>query len=284
MWKVTNRRLRPPLLPSLYPFDAVYLINLDRRVDRLANARGQLERIGLWSHTERVPAIDLGQPGTTLDTVLSKVAEHGCALTALATKRLQLPPESKLFGMDLTPGAVGCALSHRAVWQKIVNRKDRVALILEDDVEFSPKMRSTFMDRWSRVPSDWGLVYLGGLDLLASGKPPRPFVADGVRYAFDGHRELTAYVVHADTARRCLELTRTMQWQVDTHICSIFRDSPEAQDRFICDPMSYVLQPSLAIQLAKFGTDVQKSAEQSPAMTDAKRRMNEFVGGKTSVR
>ncbi|EPY41483.1 glycosyl transferase-like protein [Angomonas deanei] len=186
--------------------------------------------------------------------------------------------------MDLTPGGIGCALGHRLIWQKIVAGKKKMALILEDDAEFHHRFSRLLPSRLEQVPSDWGLLYLGGLDLLSAGKPPRPFVAEGVRRAYTGQRELTAYVLHHQSAQRCLDLTLPLTWQVDTHICSEVTEDPVAKDKYISDPMSYVLQPSLVIQVRALGTDVQKVDTDNPALEDAARRMREFIGGGTSIR
>eukprot|EP00331_Platyophrya_macrostoma_P010723 CAMPEP_0176426198 /NCGR_PEP_ID=MMETSP0127-20121128/11810_1 /TAXON_ID=938130 /ORGANISM="Platyophrya macrostoma, Strain WH" /LENGTH=202 /DNA_ID=CAMNT_0017807441 /DNA_START=273 /DNA_END=881 /DNA_ORIENTATION=+ len=202
----------------------------------------------------------------------------------MGRQRFLLPREEKLFGMDLTPGAIGCALGHRRIWQRVVDEDIKTALILEDDVEFHPRFARLLPDLWRRIPSDWGMVYFGGLDLLAKGKPPRPFLADGVRLAYNGHRELTAYVVNAASAKRCLELSAPMTWQVDTHICNQLAHDPAASDDFIADPKSYVFQPALAIQITSFGTDVQKQTAENAQMEDASRRLREFVQGGTSVR
>jgi GR25 family glycosyltransferase involved in LPS biosynthesis len=283
MLRGSFRRLARPVVPVSrfssphYPFDSVYCINLDRRSDRWAHTQQQLAKAGLQDCV-RFSGID----GTT-DVDVKQLEREG-KLSPLAVQRLQLPKEEKLFGMDLTPGAIGCALSHRAVWRRIVEAQHQCCLILEDDVEFHPAIRRQFGDRWSRVPAAWELVYLGGLDLLSSDKPPRPYLAGGVRYAYQGHRELTAYVLHAKSAARCLELSEELTWQIDTHICNIFKEDAKAQDKYISDPLSYVLQPSLAIQVTKYGTDVQKQLEDNPSLTDASRRMREFVGGGTSKR
>jgi GR25 family glycosyltransferase involved in LPS biosynthesis len=278
------RRSTRSLTASAYPFDGVFVLNLDRRADRWRHTQAQLRRAKIPAElVTRVPGVDGAALCSSAEQVQQLVRDG--VLTAQAAKRmLDVPARDKLFGMDLTPGAVGCALGHRAIWQRIVERRLRCALILEDDVEFHPAMARTFAERWRHVPPDWQLVYLGGVDLLRDGKPPRPFLADGVRYAYKGHRELTAYVLHADSAQRCLDMTRPMTWQIDTHICMRCKEDPRAQDEFIADPLSYVFQPALAIQVAKYGTDVQKQADASAALTDAARRMREFVGGETSVR
>lgn len=264
-------------------FDACYVLNLDRRVDRWRHAECQIKQAKLHKflkpHAEitRISGVD----GATLD--VASLHRDG-VITDLGYQRFQLPTAQKLFGMDLTKGAIGCALGHRAVWQRVVAEKHTCALILEDDFEFHHRFARQLSERWSRVPEDWGVVHLGGLDLLASDKPPRPYLADGIRLAYQGHRELTAYVVHAASAQRCLELSLPMTWQVDTHISSCLAEDPVAQDKYICDPKMYVFQPSLVIQLTSLGTDVQKKESDNPALEDAARRMREFVAGETSVR
>lgn len=264
-------------------FDACYVLNLDRRTDRWAHTQAQIKKARLTSflkpgvHVMRVSGVD----GSSLD--LAALHQQG-VLTDMGYQRLQLPTEDKLFGMDLTPGAVGCAMGHRRLWQRIVEQGHQAALVLEDDVEFHPRLRRLLPDLWPRVPADWGLVYFGGLDLLSRGKPPRPYVAEGVRRAYQGHRELTAYVLHASSAKRCLALSEALTWQIDTHICSHVKHEEAAADEYLCDPMSYVFQPALAIQITAMGTDVQKQPSANSSLEDASRRMREFTGGETSIR
>ncbi|CUF00263.1 glycosyltransferase family-like protein, putative [Bodo saltans] len=263
-------------------FDACFLLNLDRRPDKLQHAQLQMKRAKLnkfieGGNVERVSGVD----GSTLN--IDTLARDG-VVTQMGAERFRLPLEQKLFGMDLTPGAIGCALGHRKIWEMIVARNLKSALVLEDDIEFHPKFARSLRERWAAVPKDWGLVYFGGLDLLSKGKPPRPFVGEGIRYAYHGHRELTAYVLHAESAKRCLELSLPMTWQVDTHICNQLKQDPRAEDEYIADPLSYVFQPSLAMQVTVFGTDVQKTKAENAPLEDAARRMREFVGGATSVR
>ena len=90
-------------------------------------------------------------------------------------------------------------------------------------------------------------------------------------------------MLHTKSAQRCLELCKTLDWQIDTHLClKTEHDAEFAMDKFIVDPMSYALHPTLAIQLARFGTNVQKTSEVNSGdakMVDAKRRAREFLGG-----
>ncbi|KNH07010.1 glycosyltransferase family-like protein [Perkinsela sp. CCAP 1560/4] len=303
------RHVRKSLCVANYPFDAVYYINLQSRPDRRRHMEKLLDE---FSFVRRVPLVERieGISGEKIDV---KELHRTQQITDQAMQRYyKIPLSEKFYGMDLTDGALGCALSHRCVWQKIIARDHKCTLILEDDVELSPEFPWQINSRMSTAPNDWDLLYLGGVDLLSSGKPPRPIVAPGWRRAYAGQRELTAYVLNKQGAQICLDLTMCLNWQIDTHICEVTApdfdkardftgpkrtksvventfqpDSHSAQDRYITKPMSYALQPTLAIQLSKFGTNVQKSSEAQTGdayAIDAKRRIREFYAGLTSVR
>jgi glycosyl transferase family 25 len=97
----------------------IFVINLDRNPDRLAFIRRQLETFGL--SFERLSAVD----GATLTT--SQVG-----LLSGGGRRWNGD-----YFRPLTSGEVGCYASHRACWQRIVDRRLPAALVLEDDVELS---------------------------------------------------------------------------------------------------------------------------------------------------
>lgn len=94
---------------------SVFLINLDRSTERLANAAKQIEATGM--SFERVSAVD----GATLtDEVIQRVFD---AKTA-----------ARRFPYDLTAGEIGCYLSHVKCWEKIIEDDLDYAIILEDDL------------------------------------------------------------------------------------------------------------------------------------------------------
>lgn len=67
---------------------------------------------------ERWSAVD----GRRLDFKALEELVYGGELSAEAVQRLFLPNQQKVFGMDLTPGAIGCALSHMEIWLDIMTR------------------------------------------------------------------------------------------------------------------------------------------------------------------
>lgn len=90
-----------------------FVINLDKDIERLRFMDEQLTRLGI-TYT-RQPAIYGKTHTTTVD-------EYDEAKAVAAT------------GHALLPGELGCALSHRVVYERIVAEGVPFALVLEDDV------------------------------------------------------------------------------------------------------------------------------------------------------
>lgn len=118
-------------------FDAVFVINLDRAPDRMKKIDTELRNLGV--RYERIQAVD------------------GKALSADEIRHWTTPSCERLC----TKGAIGCALSHRKVWEETVRRGLRRVLVLEDDAHFGENFERRFTQTWKRLPSDWDMVYIG---------------------------------------------------------------------------------------------------------------------------
>lgn len=92
----------------------IYLINLERRPDRLAAMTARAEGLGLV--LERVEAVDAA---TMEPDALDRWFEDGGPLG------------------EIPRGDKACLLSHRLAWQKFLARGDSHAVFLEDDVLLS---------------------------------------------------------------------------------------------------------------------------------------------------
>jgi GR25 family glycosyltransferase involved in LPS biosynthesis len=61
-------------------------------------------------------------------------------------------------------GAIGCNLSHLALWKKLAEGHETSTLILEDDVKFKSESWITILERSMKdAPKDYDILYLGGL-------------------------------------------------------------------------------------------------------------------------
>jgi hypothetical protein len=110
-----------------------WIINLDRRPDRLEHARAELARIGLGK-ARRFQAFD--------------------------GHRLQLTSSHPQW---VKRGAVGCYLSHLALLKQAQARR-QPCIIVEDDVVLMPDFERSFEDFFRAVPEDWDVVLLPGRD------------------------------------------------------------------------------------------------------------------------
>eukprot|EP00927_Polykrikos_kofoidii_P071657 TRINITY_DN67910_c0_g1_i1.p1 TRINITY_DN67910_c0_g1~~TRINITY_DN67910_c0_g1_i1.p1 ORF type:complete len:937 (+),score=126.91 TRINITY_DN67910_c0_g1_i1:157-2967(+) len=119
--------------------DQVFVINLDRRPDRMRNVVGELKRYGL--RAVRFPAVS----GDAIS--VEEQARHD---------------RSALRGIP--KGHLGCFFSHLAVWKEVVRRRWNRVLILEDDAIFVTKEIMNFPERiqdLERVDPNWQFVYAG---------------------------------------------------------------------------------------------------------------------------
>ena len=97
-----------------------FLINLDRHPDRLAAAQTRLAQAGV--HAERVAAVD----GYALSP-----AERRAAVARFHA----ILARGRLY----TPGQIGCALSHHAIYRRMIAENIPAALVFEDDVLPTPE-------------------------------------------------------------------------------------------------------------------------------------------------
>ena len=205
----------------------VYLINLDRRPDRLGEMRAAAEAGGFAF--ERIAAVD----GHTADWLRDGVV-------------------GRYSGQPLSRSEHACLESHRSFWRQLVESGDAHALVLEDDVLLAPGFADILSGDW--VPADADIVkvetFEWPLELEPALRPPglKPKAGPGREVA--RLRSLSfgtaGYIVSRATAERLLRETA---------------DFPDAVDRFLFDPASpffrdarvYQLCPAPVIQADSYG-------------------------------
>lgn len=139
----------------------VCVLNLKRRSDR----REKFQQLNRQSDIQFVwvEAIE----GRELD--ISKLVEQG-----LLFRQYE----------HFTPGQLGCAMSHRMLWQKCVE-KDTPLIIFEDDAVLRQDFAAGFTHIYQQLPATWDCVLLGynfdsildieimpGVNLQGSFSPP----------------------------------------------------------------------------------------------------------------
>lgn len=64
------------------------------------------------------------------------------------------------LGRKLSRGEIGCALSHKTIYEKILYKNIEIALILEDDIDFNADLL-TLLNVKGTFPQNWELILLG---------------------------------------------------------------------------------------------------------------------------
>lgn len=153
----------------------------------------------------------------------------------------------------LSASEVGCFLSHRRVWQEILNGSDEWAFVLEDDIGFSDDAKD-FLNTTDWLPKEPGLVRIEGFVARKVLLGNRRRWLNQRRYLSRIHSAslgTAGYAIHRDVAKRLLGFTtactrscdraimdpqftktcRIRYWQLSPGICVQQKKSP--QTRFL---------------------------------------------------
>ena len=153
--------------------DAIYLINLDQRPIRFQKCLDKLGRFGI--KPLRVPAIygwglekeefqEIGlifKPG--MDSGHSK--KYRAVLSPLTFR--EQPLDASCYGQAcfhprMTPGGIGCALSHLSALKDALDHEYQTIWILEDDIQIKddPRQVTEYMDLLDKeTQGDWDILY-----------------------------------------------------------------------------------------------------------------------------
>ena len=115
----------------------IWVLNLKKDVHRLRFMRKQLRALHL--PFQRIEAID----GSVLTS-----EERGLYSKANALQYSR---------RELTPGEIGCTLSHARMWERMIREQIREVLIFEDDVLIGDALPRILANR-SRLPKDWEMI------------------------------------------------------------------------------------------------------------------------------
>ena len=58
----------------------------------------------------------------------------------------------------LTPGQIGCALSHIKIWEKAIKDNNKYILVLEDDAIIPSNFNTIFKNSIENLPKNWDLL------------------------------------------------------------------------------------------------------------------------------
>lgn len=172
-----------------------YIINLDKRVDRLQHTQNLLTLYGF--NTIRFPAI------------------LGKKLSEIELTQLVHPKSMKFIkngyrstDSDLSIGAVGCYLSHLLLWRKLLNSDNNGFMIFEDDT--LPNFTLDHFKKYSEyIPHDWDIILLGYITVF---KKENINLHISKVYSWWG---LHAYIINKNKINTLLNEALPMNKQID---------------------------------------------------------------------
>ena len=134
---------------------ATYLINLDGSTERLAAATAQLQQYGIAF--ERITAVD----GRKIPPEqLQNSYQQGKAITYM--------------GRDLSPGEIGCYLSHIKAVRAFVASTADVGVVLEDDfclqINYMPALQTAVEWLQSHGRADWQAINISNAKLKIASR------------------------------------------------------------------------------------------------------------------
>lgn len=166
-------------------FEKVFCVNLDRREDRWEEFIQRLPDDWPFQMPERFAAID--------------------------GKKVPAPKWWKQGN-----GAWGCYRSHLRILEEAMNNDWESVLFMEDDAKCVPNFTEDVKEYISQIPSDWGMIYLGGQHLFTAKVKPRR-VSDWVYVPYNVNRT-HAFAIHRRMFKRVYRWLTTQDWHNGHHI------------------------------------------------------------------
>jgi GR25 family glycosyltransferase involved in LPS biosynthesis len=181
---------------NFYP---IYIINLDRRTDRLHETVKLLNEKGYdINQMTRVKATDGAAEWETLKTMVSEDA----LVSIYAGYRTAVHQLSK--------GGVGCYVSHLKLWGFLLNEsvKEDAILVLEDDTLPTLEVNE-LKRRLEHAPEDWDIILLGAT--YDNCMNVNPYFCRIKRF-FGTH----GYLIRKETARYLVPKALPISQQIDS--------------------------------------------------------------------
>jgi hypothetical protein len=197
----------------------VVVINLPHRTDRWRKLHQRMSAAGL-DRLIRAPAVE----GAKLPAAVI------AALLGAPAHRIEDVPRSHL---SLTRPAIGCSLSHLAVWRWLIDAGLPRVLVLEDDATPAPGYSATrFRSVLEALPAMAGLTFFGRIIMHGLAESPS---AGGLArmYYFNG---TFAYLITPAAAAFLLRLLFPLQAHIDHQISRVLIEQRHVFPAYCLEP------------------------------------------------
>lgn len=180
--------------------------------------------INLAHRTDRWQAISTRMAQGGLDNLIKMPAVEGAklagdsieALVGRSAQDVEGPPRSHL---TLTRPAIGCSLSHLAIWQWVIASGHQRVLVFEDDAQLAPGYDAARFAKFvASLGPEHGLVFPGQIIMAGLADRPEGNTPLARLYYFNG---TFAYLITRGTCRFLLDRLLPLKAHIDHQISSI---------------------------------------------------------------
>ncbi len=221
------RHVPPVQIPSTGGFKQaagvdlpIAVINLPHRPDRWKVLNERMTAVGL-DKLIRVPAV------------------YGAELTAQQISDFLGTPATNIEDaprshLTLTRPAIGCFMSHLAIWRWTIEANLPRVLVLEDDAQPGKTFEAAhFHSLLASLPSDAGLVFLGSV--IMHGMADRADSGANLArlYYFNG---TFAYLITPAACRILISALNPPHWHIDHQISQVLIDKRESFHAYRTEP------------------------------------------------
>lgn len=96
---------------------------------------------------------------------------------------------------DLTPGAVGCYLSHMSLYREALLKGEKMILVFEDDVLIPKRFKQDLYQKLQNMPEGWDMLVLGWYGI--KGSKNKKNMKQNIRISKDKVRLYNFILMHA---------------------------------------------------------------------------------------
>ena len=163
--------------------DKTYVINLDSRKDRLKLIDKDLKKIKL--EYERFPACN----GKKIDIYSDDI--------------------NKYFDKNnkLSPGQIGCSLSHIKIWEKAIKNNNKYTLVLEDDAIIPSNFWKKINNLLSELPTNYNIILLGCCSCEGEIINNKDYILKGSKNS-NANWCTTAYIINNNFCKKLINIIK----------------------------------------------------------------------------
>jgi glycosyl transferase, family 25 len=187
--------------------------------------------INLPHRTDRWEAISSRMAAVGLNKLIRMPAVYGADLTAAQIEGFLRAPAANAEGapsdhLSLTRPAIGCFMSHLAVWRWVIETNAPRVLVFEDDAVPAPDFNAQqFRATLTTLPDTAGLVFGG--QVIMNGMADKPTASASASalthalarlYYFNG---TFAYLITPAACRTLIAALDPPQWHIDHQISKV---------------------------------------------------------------